>query len=217
MTHERAPLALFGPEVSAALRALLEERVIGLRTAAVPTTYAGGELQLVLGAAIPADSIAAAPRLVGPAIDGVPSDRNGFVRCQADGSVLGLAAVYAAGDAVLPSEALPSIYRVFAASWASGHRPRVKCKRSPKWKKTGGIRGELRGLDRPPIITRSEGPWVVMWVVFIMAGIAFVVGVAVLIGSALTALPFMWGTVAAFALVVLVTALVAPFWPRLPR
>jgi len=56
-----------------------------------------------------------------------------------------------------------------------------------------------------------------MWVVFIMAGIAFVVGVAVLIGSALTALPFMWGTVAAFALVVLVTALVAPFWPRLPR
>jgi hypothetical protein len=77
--------------------------------------------------------------------------------------------------------------------------------------------GELRGLDRPSIIARSEGPWVVMWVVFIMAGIAFVVGVAVLIGSALTALPFMWGTVAAFALVVLVTALVAPFWPRLPR
>ena len=105
MTHERAPLALFGPEVSAALRALLEERVIGLHTATVPTAYAGGELQLVLGAAIPADSIAAAPRLVAPAIDGVPSDRNGFVRCQADGSVLGLAAVYAAGDAVLPSEA----------------------------------------------------------------------------------------------------------------
>jgi sulfide:quinone oxidoreductase len=103
--HERAPLALFGPEVSAALGALLEERVIGLRTATVPTAYAGGELQLVLGAAIPADSIVAAPRLVGPAIDGVPSDRNGFVRCQADGSVFGLAAVYAAGDAVLPSEA----------------------------------------------------------------------------------------------------------------
>jgi hypothetical protein len=43
------------------------------------------------------------------------------------------------------------------------------------------------------------------------------VAVAVLIGSALTALPFMWGTVVAFALVVLVTALVAPFWWRLPR
>ena len=45
--------------------------------------------------------------------------------------------------------------------------------------------------------------------VFIVAGIAFVVGVAVLIGSALTALPFMWGMVVAFALVVLVAALTA--------
>jgi hypothetical protein len=61
-------------------------------------------------------------------------------------------------------------------------------------------------------ITRSE----VTWLVFILAGIAFVVGVAVLIGSAPTALPFMWGTVAAFALVVLVAGLVALFWP-LPR
>jgi hypothetical protein len=52
---------------------------------------------------------------------------------------------------------------------------------------------------------RSE----VAWVVFILAGIAFVVGVAVLIGSALAALPFIWGTVVAFALVVLVAALVA--------
>lgn len=168
MTHERAPLALFGPEVSAALRALLEERVIGLHTATVPTAYAGGELQLVLGAAIPADSIVAAPRLIAPAIDGVPSDRNGFVRCQADGSVLGLAAVYAAGDAVLPSEALPSIYRVFAASWASGHRPRVKCKRSPKWKKTGGIRANseawtVRPSSRAARARGSSCGWSSSW------------------------------------------------------
>jgi NADH dehydrogenase FAD-containing subunit len=105
LPHERAPLALFGPEVSAAPGALLEEPVIGLRTATVPTAYAGGELQLVLGAPIPADSIVVAPRLVGRAIDGVPSDRNGFVRCQADDSFFGLVAVYAAGDAVRPSEA----------------------------------------------------------------------------------------------------------------
>ena len=38
-----------------------------------------------------------------------------------------------------------------------------------------------------------------------------------MIGSALTALPFMWGTVVAFAVVVLVAALVASFWWRLPR
>ena len=57
--------------------------------------------------------------------------------------------------------------------------------------------------------------------VFIVGGIAFLVGVAVLIGSALTALPFIWGTVVAFAVVVLVAALVAVelrrLWARLPR
>jgi hypothetical protein len=72
-------------------------------------------------------------------------------------------------------------------------------------------------VEGPPIITRSE----VSWVVFIVGGIAFLVGVAVLIGSALTALPFIWGTVVAFAVVVLVAALVAVevrrVWPRLPR
>jgi len=72
-------------------------------------------------------------------------------------------------------------------------------------------------VEGPPIITRSE----VSWVVFIVGGIAFLVGVAVLIGSALTALPFIWGTVVAFAVVVLVAALVAVevrrVWARLPR
>ena len=57
--------------------------------------------------------------------------------------------------------------------------------------------------------------------VFIVGGIAFLVCVAVLIGLALTALPVIWGTVVAFAVVVLVAALVAVelrrFWARLPR
>jgi hypothetical protein len=79
-----------------------------------------------------------------------------------------------------------------------------RCKGSPRRRKTGGIRVELRGVDRPPIIMRSE----VTWVVFILAGIAFVVA-AVLIGAALAALPLIWGMVVAFAVVVLVAALVA--------
>jgi hypothetical protein len=79
-----------------------------------------------------------------------------------------------------------------------------RCKGSPRRRKTGGIRVELRGVDRPPIIMRSE----VTWVVFILAGIAFVVA-AVLIGAALAALPFICGMVVAFAVVVLVAALVA--------
>ena len=72
-------------------------------------------------------------------------------------------------------------------------------------------------MERTPIITRSE----VSLVVFILGGIAFLVGVAVLIGSALTALPFIWGTVVAFAVLVLVAGLVAVelrhIWTRLPR
>jgi hypothetical protein len=72
-------------------------------------------------------------------------------------------------------------------------------------RKTDGISVELRGVDRPPIIMRSG----VTCVVFILAGIAFVVGAAVLIGAALAALPFIWGMVVAFAVVVLVAALVA--------
>jgi polyferredoxin len=92
-----------------------------------------------------------------------------------------------------------------------------RCKGSLRRRKTSGVRAELREVDRPPIITRSE----VSWVVFIVLGIAFLVGVAVLIGSALTALPFIWGTVVAFAVLVLVAALVGVelrrFWPRLPR
>jgi hypothetical protein len=72
-------------------------------------------------------------------------------------------------------------------------------------------------VERPPIITRSD----VSWAVFIVEGIVFLVGVAVLIGSALTALPFIWGMVVAFAVLVLATALVGVelrrFWPRLPR
>jgi branched-subunit amino acid transport protein len=72
-------------------------------------------------------------------------------------------------------------------------------------------------VERPPIITRSE----VSWVVLLVGGITFLVGVAVLIGSALTALPFILGMAVAFAVVVLVAALVAlelrGFWARLPR
>ena len=85
-------------------------------------------------------------------------------------------------------------------------------------RKTSGIWVELRGVEGPPIITRSEVSWVV---VFIVGGIAFLVGVAVLIGLALTALPVIWGMVVAFAVVVLVAALVAVelrrVWARLPR
>jgi hypothetical protein len=51
-------------------------------------------------------------------------------------------------------------------------------------------------------------------VVFILAGLAFVVGVAVLIGSALTALPFIWGTVVAFTPTVVAAAGQEGMWKK---
>lgn len=70
---------------------------------------------------------------------------------------------------------------------------------------------------RPPIITWSD----VSWVVFIVEGIGLLVGVAVLIGSALAALPFIWGMAVAFVAFVLVVALIAfelaHAWAQLPR
>jgi hypothetical protein len=72
-------------------------------------------------------------------------------------------------------------------------------------------------VERPPIITRRD----LAWAAFIVEGIVFLVGVAVLIGSALTALPFIAGMVVAFTVVVLAAALVVVelrrFWARLPR
>jgi hypothetical protein len=68
-----------------------------------------------------------------------------------------------------------------------------------------------------PAITRSD----VSWAAFIIRVIVLLLGVAVLIGSALTALPFIWGMPVAFVALVLVVALIAfelpHFWARLPR
>jgi hypothetical protein len=72
-------------------------------------------------------------------------------------------------------------------------------------------------VERPPIIIRSE----LVWAVFIVAGIGFLFSVAVLIGWVLTALSLVWGAVVAFAVVVLIAALLAlelrGLWARLPR
>jgi hypothetical protein len=72
-------------------------------------------------------------------------------------------------------------------------------------------------VERPPIIIRSE----LVWAVFIVAGIGFLFCVAVLIGWVLTALSLVWGAVVAFAVVVLVAAILAlelrGLWARLPR
>lgn len=85
VTPEPEPLALFGPAASSALRQELDRAGVSLRTG---TTDA------------PAGRRVAVPRLLGPALDGLPGDAEGFVLTSPDGRVEGLERTWAAGDGV---------------------------------------------------------------------------------------------------------------------
>ena len=98
VTPEEAPLQLFGRAGSEAVRQLLEERGIALRTGSCPVELVEGELRLVPEGTIAADRVVALPRLRGPRIDGLPQTVEGFLPVDAHGQVHGLADVFAAGD-----------------------------------------------------------------------------------------------------------------------
>jgi sulfide:quinone oxidoreductase len=99
VTAETAPLWVFGEQAGAAVRKLLADRRISLRTATRAVAARAGRLELGGGDSIPADAVVALPRLTGPAIDGLPHDSDGFIPVDAHGAVRGLASVFAAGDA----------------------------------------------------------------------------------------------------------------------
>lgn len=99
VTPETAPLAIFGDVASEEVARLLSEREITLRTETYPREFDGSVLHVVPGASILAERVVAIPRLVGPAVPGIPHDRNGFIPVDAHGRVQGLEKVYAAGDA----------------------------------------------------------------------------------------------------------------------
>jgi sulfide:quinone oxidoreductase len=99
VTPEREPLWLFGPPAATAVRELLAQRGIALRTVARPRVVDGGELELVGGERLPADAVIALPALEGPNVQGLPADRDGFLPVDAHGRVIGAPGVFAAGDA----------------------------------------------------------------------------------------------------------------------
>ena len=99
VSHEDAPLALFGYPASEAVRELLDSRGIAFHARSYPARVEAGELVLVPAGAIRADRVVALPRLRGPALAGVPHDGEGFIPTDPSGRVDELADVYAAGDA----------------------------------------------------------------------------------------------------------------------
>jgi sulfide:quinone oxidoreductase len=99
VTPEAAPLEQFGGAASDAVAALLAEAGVEAHFACTATEAVDGELRLTSGRTLPAERVVALPRLVGPAVAGLPCDAEGFVPTDAHGLVTGLDDVYAAGDA----------------------------------------------------------------------------------------------------------------------
>jgi sulfide:quinone oxidoreductase len=99
VTPEREPLWLFGDAASVAMRELLAERDIGLRSGARAAHVTDDVLWLEKGQAVIADTVVSLPVLTGPRIAGLPSDEQGFLPTDVYGHVIGADRVFAAGDA----------------------------------------------------------------------------------------------------------------------
>ncbi len=98
VTPEESPLGLFGGTASRAVRQLLLDRGIALRTSTAAVALDGDRLKVAPGDPLRVDRVIAMARLEGPSVPGLPHDPHGFIPVDAHGRVEGLEGVYAAGD-----------------------------------------------------------------------------------------------------------------------
>jgi sulfide:quinone oxidoreductase len=99
VSPETTPLRVFGAQASRLVADLLAQQSVRFIGRSCPRRVdRSGALVLASGEVLDADRVIAAPKLRGPAITGLPSDRLGFVTTDALGGVIGLLDVYAAGD-----------------------------------------------------------------------------------------------------------------------
>jgi sulfide:quinone oxidoreductase len=99
VTSEVAPLDIFGPEASAAVAELLEAAGVTLHSGANADVRRGGHVDIGAGEVLDVAHVVALPVLDGPRLVGLPSDANGFIPVDEYGRVIGVDAVYVAGDA----------------------------------------------------------------------------------------------------------------------
>jgi sulfide:quinone oxidoreductase len=100
ISPEGAPLAIFGPHASSAVRDLLDQAGVGFWANSYATIEQGGDITVVPGHEhLHADRVVALPLLQGPRLAGVPCDEQGFIPVDEHGRVAGMRDVYAAGDA----------------------------------------------------------------------------------------------------------------------
>ena len=98
VTHEGAPLDLFGPRASAAVARMLEEAGVVVATRRYATGFEDGVLRWSQSGALAVDRVVALPQLEGPRVAGLPHDVEGFLPTDLHGRVRGVPDVYAAGD-----------------------------------------------------------------------------------------------------------------------
>lgn len=98
-TPESDPLAVFGREASAEVRAVLDAAGVSLACGVTVDVTLGNDL-VIPGEETPLqfEHVIAAPLLRGPAVAGLPSDARGFLPIDEHGRIRGVDDVYAAGD-----------------------------------------------------------------------------------------------------------------------
>lgn len=100
VTPERAPLALFGEDVSRAVAEELERAGVALKTGAVARRDGSKLVLEPSGETVDVQRVFAVPRLVGPGIAGLKADEEGFLLTGEDGRVQGAERTWAAGDGI---------------------------------------------------------------------------------------------------------------------
>jgi sulfide:quinone oxidoreductase len=101
VTPERRPLSLFGQAASVAVAEELTAAGVRLKTGAVARVQADRLILEPSGEGLDVQRVYAVPRLVGPAIDGLPMDEEGFVEAGDDGLVVGCERTWAAGYGIV--------------------------------------------------------------------------------------------------------------------
>jgi sulfide:quinone oxidoreductase len=101
VTPEHAALSLFGEEPSKAVSEELRWAGIKLKTGVVGRREGSTVVLEPSGERLDVQRLFAVPRLVGPALDGLPIDDEGFIVTEDDTRVQGAERVWAAGDGVV--------------------------------------------------------------------------------------------------------------------
>jgi sulfide:quinone oxidoreductase len=99
VTPEPRPLDVFGRHGSDAIARLLDRAGVDFIGNTVATEFLGHALLTAGGRLIGADAVVSMVRLDGPYVEGLPADADGFLPVDANARVVGVADVFAAGDA----------------------------------------------------------------------------------------------------------------------